>query len=89
MNDAGIDSIQWSGVGNPNAPDEDICAFARRERLIVVSNDLDFARILSLTRDHARASCCFAGILWFRRSGVTRLSLRLRRVEPSLQAAQS
>ena len=43
--------LHWSEVGEPQAPDSQIMAYAREHNLIVVTYDLDFSAMLSHTRD--------------------------------------
>lgn len=45
----GHDAVHWSTVGDPRAPDEVIVAWARAERAVVLTADLDFAAILALS----------------------------------------
>ena len=40
----------WSEVGDPRASDAEILAWARNHGHVVFSHDLDFSRILSLSR---------------------------------------
>lgn len=46
----GYDGVHWSAVGNPRAPDSVIMAWARDHGYVVFTHDLDFSRILALTR---------------------------------------
>lgn len=48
----GIESVHWSDVGNPMALDPEIMVFARENRYVVFTHDLDFGNILAVT--HAR-----------------------------------
>ena len=48
----GIESVHWSDVGNPRALDPEIMGFARENRHVVFTHDLDFGNILAVT--HAR-----------------------------------
>jgi predicted nuclease of predicted toxin-antitoxin system len=48
----GIESTHWSDVGDPRANDPDIMQFAREQRFVVFTHDLDFGNLLALT--HAR-----------------------------------
>ena len=45
----GIETVRWSDVGMPNATDVEIMEYARMNGYIVVSCDLDFSAILSIT----------------------------------------
>ena len=47
LNDAGQDTVQLSSVGDPRAPDREICDYASERGLVVLTNDLDFPRILA------------------------------------------
>ena len=51
LGDAGHEALHWSAVGDPTATDAEICAFARREGYVILTNDLDFAQILAHTRE--------------------------------------
>ena len=45
----GIETLRWSDVGAPDAPDTEIMAYARDNDYIVLTYDLDFGTILSVT----------------------------------------
>ena len=47
----GIESLRWSDVGSPNAADTEIMAYALTHGYIVMTYDLDFSTILSVTHD--------------------------------------
>jgi len=47
----GIEARRWSEVGAPNAKDVEIMAYARDNDYIVLTCDLDFGALLSLTHD--------------------------------------
>ena len=47
----GVEYLRWSDVGSPNAPDEEIMAYARDNDLVVLTYDLDFSTILSTTQE--------------------------------------
>src|SRR5215203_2379567 len=47
-----IESVHWSHVGDPKAPDSVIMDFARERRFVVFTHDLDFGNLLAVT--HAR-----------------------------------
>lgn len=51
LTNKGIDSLRWSDVGAPNATDLEIMAYARANRYIVLTFDLDFGTILSMTHE--------------------------------------
>jgi predicted nuclease of predicted toxin-antitoxin system len=46
---AGYDAAHWSALGPTNAPDSDICGYARNHGFVLITNDLDFPRILAHT----------------------------------------
>jgi len=50
LNRAGWEAIHWSTVGNPRAEDEEIMAWARAQKHVVFTHDLDFGTLLALTR---------------------------------------
>ena len=47
---AGWQAEHWSHIGNPQAPDQEIMAWARKDGWIVFTHDLDFGAILAMTR---------------------------------------
>jgi predicted nuclease of predicted toxin-antitoxin system len=46
---AGWEAIHWSTVGNPRAEDAEIMAWARAQKHVVFTHDLDFGTLLALT----------------------------------------
>lgn len=44
-------AVHWSGVGPPGTADEAICDYAREHGFVLITNDLDFPRILAHTAD--------------------------------------
>jgi predicted nuclease of predicted toxin-antitoxin system len=46
----GYEAVHWSTVGDPRATDRAIMAWAREEGYVVFTHDLDFSRLLALTR---------------------------------------
>jgi predicted nuclease of predicted toxin-antitoxin system len=46
---AGIEAAHWASVGEHDAPDVDIMAYAAAEDYIVLTHDLDFGAILAAT----------------------------------------
>lgn len=53
LQEAGFESVHWSRVGDPKAPDETIMDYARSHGYVVLTHDLDFGAILAAT--HAEA----------------------------------
>ena len=45
----GIEAFHWSEIGNPKAKDREILAWARENRFVVFTHDLDFGHLLALT----------------------------------------
>jgi predicted nuclease of predicted toxin-antitoxin system len=50
LTDGDHEAHHWSSVGKPQAKDQDIVDWAREHGFIVMTNDLDFARIAALSR---------------------------------------
>ncbi|GHV82654.1 hypothetical protein AGMMS49991_12120 [Spirochaetia bacterium] len=46
----GISTVHWNAVGASNAPDSDIVSYAKDKGCAVLTRDLDFGDILSLTK---------------------------------------
>ena len=46
----GLETVHWSNVGNHNDSDREILEWARENRYIVLTNDLDFGALLAETR---------------------------------------
>ena len=51
LKERNIHAIRWSDVGSPAAEDSEIMAYARTNYFIVMTCDLDFSTILSVTHD--------------------------------------
>ena len=53
LTDHGADAIHWTEVGHPQAPDEEIVEWARKERCAVVTQDKGVASrvVLALATD--------------------------------------
>ena len=47
----GIEPLRWTDVGAPDAADTEIMAYARNNHFIVLTFDLDFSTILSVTHE--------------------------------------
>jgi predicted nuclease of predicted toxin-antitoxin system len=47
LSDAGFESIHWSTVGAPSAPDAEIMDYAGRYGMVVFTHDLDFGALLA------------------------------------------
>lgn len=46
----GFEAVHWSKVGDPGAPDHELMQWARTQGYVVFTHDLDFSRMLALTR---------------------------------------
>src|ERR1051325_4514718 len=51
LNSAQFEAVHWSKTGPVNAPDDLIFEFARDHGFILITNDLDFPRLLALSRN--------------------------------------
>ena len=47
--DAGVDAIHWSSIGQPTATDEEILSHAKVHGYVLFTHDLDFGAILAAT----------------------------------------
>ena len=45
-----IEAAHWSGIGKPDALDEEIIRYARENGYVVFTHDLDFGAMLALTQ---------------------------------------
>jgi predicted nuclease of predicted toxin-antitoxin system len=45
--DSGFDSVHWSSIGRPSAPDTQIMDYASANGLVVFTHDLDFGALLA------------------------------------------
>jgi predicted nuclease of predicted toxin-antitoxin system len=48
--DAGFDSVHWSSIGQPSAPDTQIMDYASANGLVIFTHDLDFGALLASRR---------------------------------------
>ncbi len=48
---AGYETVHWSEVGAVDAADSTICQYAREHGFVIITNDLDFPRILAFTSE--------------------------------------
>lgn len=51
LNARGWDAVHWSQVGRSNAPDTELFRHAREAGLVVLTQDLDFNRLLFHSQD--------------------------------------
>ena len=47
---SGLTAVHWSALGPADAPDDELLDWARRNRHVVFTHDLDFSRLIALTR---------------------------------------
>jgi len=53
LDNAGHRAFHWSSIGQPTASDDEIFEYARKNKLVVLTNDLDFSHILAHTLNFA------------------------------------
>jgi predicted nuclease of predicted toxin-antitoxin system len=53
LTDAGLEAVHWSTVGQTNARDTEIMAWAAANGYTVLTHDLEFSAILAATQDAA------------------------------------
>ena len=46
----GIETLHWSFIGSPDAPDTEIITYAKVHDFTILTNDLDFGFILAITQ---------------------------------------
>ncbi|MCL2199810.1 MAG: DUF5615 family PIN-like protein [Defluviitaleaceae bacterium] len=51
LRDKGVECARWSDIGSANAADPEIMSYARNNDFIVMTCDLDFSTILSVTHE--------------------------------------
>ena len=49
LNQAGLESVHWSEIGGPNAPDKVLFEWARNHGYVVFTHDMDFGTMLAAT----------------------------------------
>lgn len=49
----GLESVHWSTIGVPTAPDHEVLSWAREHGFVVITNDLDLSAILAVTSGQA------------------------------------
>jgi len=50
LKEAGWETVHWSEIGNPDAPDHEILSYAKSKEYVIFTHDLDFATILAGTK---------------------------------------
>jgi len=51
LRSAGHQAVHWTFIGMASAPDQEICDYARLHGWVLLTNDLDFPRILAHTKE--------------------------------------
>ena len=51
LRENGFEAVHWSGIGAGNAPDTEIMQWARDNRWVVFTHDLDFGILLAHSKD--------------------------------------
>ena len=51
LHDNGFEAVHWSAIGAGNAPDTEIMQWARDNRCVVFTHDLDFGILLAHSKD--------------------------------------
>lgn len=85
----GFDTIHWSTVGNPRASDKTIIEWAREDTRVVLTHDLDFSRVLALTRASGPASSRSGPRMSFRRQSESLSYAPWSNTPPSSKPARS
>lgn len=49
LQEAGHEALHWSAIGDPRARDSEVMAWARQDRYVVFTHDLDFGALLAVT----------------------------------------
>ena len=86
LNSSGMDAVHWSMVGENNAPDTEIMAYAIKNNCIVLTHDLDFSAILAVTQGEKPS------VVQIRANNVNpdvvgiQVVAALRQMEPELEA---
>ena len=53
LEENGVDSIHWSQIGAPNAPDMEILEWAAKNDCVVFTHDLDFGTLLAANKTNS------------------------------------
>lgn len=53
LTQAGFETVHWIKVGTPTAPDSELMLWAKQNRYVVFTHDLDFGDILAATNAEA------------------------------------
>jgi len=50
LEEAGWESVHWSRIGRPDAPDHEVLDYGRSNGYVVFTHDLDFGTVLAATK---------------------------------------
>lgn len=81
----GIEAIHWSTVEDPRAPDRTIFDWAKENRFVAFTNDLDFGAILAATQTEAPSVIQIRGQDLLPENMNTPVINALRQFEPLLE----
>jgi predicted nuclease of predicted toxin-antitoxin system len=52
LSEAGFETVHWSDVGKPSAPDSEILDYAAQNKFVIFTHDLDFGALLAARQVH-------------------------------------
>ena len=81
----GWETLHWSAIGAGSASDAEICAWAKERNYVILTNDLDFPRILAYTREGGPSIVLLRGEPLIPEACGASLVLALRRSELELR----
>ena len=50
LSDSGFDAVHWSTIGGGDAPDRTLMQWAKQQKYVVFTHDLDFSALLAATQ---------------------------------------
>lgn len=87
LSEEGIEAKHWTQIGLPDAPDQEIMAFAAAHRYVIVTKDLDYGAMLAASRSGKPSVVQLRlGVLTPHPVLLARLSRILRESEAELEA---
>ncbi|MDI9348741.1 MAG: DUF5615 family PIN-like protein [Candidatus Symbiobacter sp.] len=51
LNQAGFEATHWRDIGDPAAPDHEVFGYARENRMILITHDMDFGYIQRINQN--------------------------------------
>ena len=85
LRNKGVDCFRWSDIGSPKAKDTEIMEYARNNDFIVLTFDLDFSAILSMTRELKPSIAQIRASVIYADKAVDLISIALLRHKDDLQ----